>query len=123
MCTSNPGWLAIARAFTEPELMELQSVKDDSLAMSKTLIMVPWFSPLIKRPVSGCLMIPPPPCFQIKPAWTPWCVLQSVNVSQDFVRQDGGTTSGYIERLAAQLVLSSNRACKSCCQIAICGGP
>ncbi|CAL1156623.1 unnamed protein product [Cladocopium goreaui] len=42
-------WLAIARAFTEPELMELQSVKD-------------------------------------------------------FVRQDGGTTSGYIERLAAQLV-------------------
>ena len=46
MCTSNPGWLAIARAFTEPELMELQSVKDDSLAMSKTLIMVPWFSAL-----------------------------------------------------------------------------
>ena len=33
----NPGWLAIARAFTEPELMELQSVKDDSVeAMSKT---------------------------------------------------------------------------------------
>lgn len=42
-------WLAIARAFTEPELMELQSLKD-------------------------------------------------------FVRQDGGSTSGYVERLAAQLV-------------------
>ncbi len=28
-----PGWLAIARAFTEPELMELQSLKDNRLLL------------------------------------------------------------------------------------------
>ena len=30
---SFPGWLAIARAFTEPELMELQSLKDERLLL------------------------------------------------------------------------------------------
>ena len=71
-----PGWLAIARAFTEPELMELQSLKDNRL-------LLPW---------NKSLHFPSLERFMLS------------FILQDFVRQDGGSASGYVERLAAQLV-------------------
>ena len=91
--------------------MELQSLKDERLLLPWNTRR--WFQNFLFSSLHGEMIqfdkyfsggLKPPTRISLRTfqAWRHRCARR---ILQDFVRQDGGSTSGYVERLAAQLVL------------------